>query len=173
MVLICTNSQEIVDGYIVLPYYGLGYLFIYLFLYKFHLLVFLFDGVGQDGKNEEFSPQLMSLSQVIPTRFSFSFSFFSFFLRVPLIVTSREDCCILSFWVLGSSLKTSLFFLLISPINLLLVLSFLLTPNNTQIQSDEEGFIYVQVSYLVLILPRMCSQTRLFLLLFLFNYLIL
>ena len=46
MVLICTKSQEIVDGYIVLPYYGLGYLLIYLFLYKFHLLVFLFDGVG-------------------------------------------------------------------------------------------------------------------------------
>ena len=44
MVVICTKTQEIVDGYIVLL--GIMGWIIYLFLFKFHLLVFLFDGVG-------------------------------------------------------------------------------------------------------------------------------
>ena len=94
------------------------------------------------------------MSLVIPIR-KFCFDF----LRVALIVSSREDHYNLSVWVLGFPLNnlSSEFFLLISPINLLIILSFLLTPNNTQIQSDEEGFIYVQASHLVLILPRMCS----------------
>ena len=132
---------------------------IYLFLYKFHLLVFLFDGVGQDGKNEEFSPQLMSLSQVLPIRFFFYF--FIFFLFSTCCSHSYFKRRLLQFEFLGSWFSfenlSFEFFLLISPINLLLVLSFLLTPNNTQIQSNEEGFIYVQMSYLVLILPRMYS----------------
>ena len=44
MVVICSKTQEIVDGYIVLL--GIMGWIIYLFLFKFHLLVFLFDGVG-------------------------------------------------------------------------------------------------------------------------------
>ena len=44
MVVICSKIQEIVDGYIVLL--GIMGWIIYLFLFKFHLLVFLFDGVG-------------------------------------------------------------------------------------------------------------------------------
>ena len=44
-VLICTKSQEIVDGYIVLPYYGLGFLFIYFCLsftcWFFYLMVWV------------------------------------------------------------------------------------------------------------------------------------
>ena len=44
MVVICSKTQEIVDGYIVLL--GIMGCIIYLFLFKFHLLVFLFDGVG-------------------------------------------------------------------------------------------------------------------------------
>ena len=94
------------------------------------------------------------MSLVIPIR-----NFFFDFLHVALVVSSREDCCNLSVWVLVFPLNnlSSEFFLLISPIKLLIVLSFLLTPNNTQIQSDEEGFMYVQASQLVLILPSMCS----------------
>ena len=42
--MICTKSQEIVDGYIVLL--GIMGWVSYLFLFKFYLLVFLFDGVG-------------------------------------------------------------------------------------------------------------------------------
>ena len=45
MVLTCTKSQEIVDVYIVLPYYGLGFLFIYFFLsftcWFFYLMVWI------------------------------------------------------------------------------------------------------------------------------------
>ena len=44
MVVICSKTQEIVDGYIVLL--GIMGWIIYLFLFKFHLLVSLFDGVG-------------------------------------------------------------------------------------------------------------------------------
>ena len=44
MVVICSKTQEIVDGYIVLL--GIMGWIIYPFLFKFHLLVFLFDGVG-------------------------------------------------------------------------------------------------------------------------------
>ena len=44
MVVICSKTQEIVDVYIVLL--GIMGCIIYLFLFKFHLLVFLFDGVG-------------------------------------------------------------------------------------------------------------------------------
>ena len=44
MVVICTKTQEIVDGYTVLLSI-MGWI-IYLLLFKFHLLVFLFDGVG-------------------------------------------------------------------------------------------------------------------------------
>ena len=45
MVLTCTKSKEIVDVYIVLPYYGLGFLFIYFFLsftcWFFYLMVWI------------------------------------------------------------------------------------------------------------------------------------
>ena len=49
-VVICTKTQEIVDGYIV--FLGIMDWIIYLFLFQFHLLVFLFDGVGYDGKKK-------------------------------------------------------------------------------------------------------------------------
>ena len=75
MVLICTKSQEIVDGYIVLPYYGLGFLFIYFCLsftcWFFYLVVWV-----RMEKMKNFSPWLMSLSQVIPIRILFYFFFF-------------------------------------------------------------------------------------------------
>ena len=44
MEVICTKSQEIVDGYIVLLSI-MDWVF-FFFLVKFHLFVFLYDGVG-------------------------------------------------------------------------------------------------------------------------------